>query len=163
MENCGDVEENQGEEHTVSIEEYREFHRRSLENPEDFWTEQAQAIDWHRPFDKVLDYENPPFSKWFVGGETNICHNAVDRHLEERGDQNALVYISTETDEQRTYTYRELYAEVAGGYLRDARVRPPRGDPLRRLRRVRGREPRNPHRRRETEGYGNDQRRQARR
>jgi propionyl-CoA synthetase len=96
----------------VSIEEYREFHRRSLENPEDFWAEQAQAIDWHKPFDKVLDYENPPFSKWFVGGETNICHNAVDRHLEERGDQKALVYVSTETDEQRTYTYRELYAEV---------------------------------------------------
>ena len=128
MENCGDVEENQGEEHTVSIEEYREFHRRSLENPEDFWTEQAQAIDWHRPFDKVLDYENPPFSKWFVGGETNICHNAVDRHLEERGDQNALVYISTETDEQRTYTYRELYAEVNvfAGVLRELGVE--RGD-----------------------------------
>src|SRR5918998_6325477 len=112
MENGSDVEENQGEEHTVSIKEYREFHRRSLENPEDFWTEQAQAIDWHKPFDKVLDYENPPFSKWFVGGETNICHNAVDRHLEERGDQNALVYVSTETDERRAYTYRDLYGEV---------------------------------------------------
>ncbi len=96
----------------MSIEEYRKFHRRSIENPEEFWAEQAEAIDWHRPFEKVLDHENPPFAKWFAGGETNLCYNMVDRHLDERADQNALVYISTETDERREYTYRDLYTEV---------------------------------------------------
>src|SRR5271169_3461611 len=91
---------------------YREFHRQSIERPDTFWGEQAQLIDWHRPFSKVLDYSRPPFAKWFVGGETNLCHNAVDRHLAARGDQPALAYISTETDQARTYTYRELFAEV---------------------------------------------------
>ncbi len=62
--------------------------------------EQAQLIDWHQPFAQVLDYTRPPFARWFVGGETNLCHNAVDRHLAARGDQNALVYISTETGDE---------------------------------------------------------------
>jgi propionyl-CoA synthetase len=91
---------------------YKEFHRRSIEDREGFWTEQAGLIHWHRPFDRVLDYSRPPFSKWYVGGETNLCHNAVDRHLAERAEQKALVWISTEVDQQKTYTYRELHAEV---------------------------------------------------
>jgi propionyl-CoA synthetase len=60
----------------------------------------------------VLDSSPPPFAKWFVGGRINLCHNAVDRHLATRADQKALVYLSTETDEAHTYTYRELHAEV---------------------------------------------------
>jgi propionyl-CoA synthetase len=91
---------------------YREFHRRSLADRDAFWREQAQLIDWQTPFTQVLDYSRPPFAKWFVGGRTNLCHNAVDRHLATRGDQAALIYISTETGQQRTYTYRELHAEV---------------------------------------------------
>ncbi len=91
---------------------YREFHRRSIEQPEAFWGEQAGLIDWHKPFGKVLDYSRPPFAKWFVGGETNLCHNAVDRHLNDRADQSALIFISTETGNNRTYTFRELHTEV---------------------------------------------------
>jgi propionyl-CoA synthetase len=91
---------------------YRDFHRRSLEDREGFWAEQAKLVDWHKPFDKVLDYQRPPFARWFVGGLTNLCHNAVDRHLGTRASQNALIYISTETGEQRTYTFRDLHAEV---------------------------------------------------
>ena len=91
---------------------YREFHRRSIEQPEAFWGEQAGLIDWHKPFGKVLDYSRPPFARWFVGGETNLCHNAVDRHLKDRADQNALIFISTETGSNRTYTFRELHTEV---------------------------------------------------
>jgi len=91
---------------------YRDFHRRSLEDREGFWAEQAKLVDWHKPFDKVLDYKRPPFARWFVGGLTNLCHNAVDRHLGTRASQNALIYISTETGEQRTYTFRDLHAEV---------------------------------------------------
>jgi propionyl-CoA synthetase len=91
---------------------YQDFHRRSLEQRDEFWREQARLIDWHRPFDKVLDYSRPPFAKWFVGGLTNLCHNAVDRHLAARGGQKALIYISTETGQEKHYTYRELGAEV---------------------------------------------------
>ena len=85
----------------------KEFHRRSIEDRDGFWTEQAALVDWHKPFSKVLDYSRPPFAKWFVGGETNLCHNAVDRHLAARGDQKALIYISTEVDREISYTYRE--------------------------------------------------------
>ena len=93
-------------------ETYRAFHERSIKDPEGFWAEQAQLVHWQKPFQKVLDFSRPPFAKWFVGGETNLCYNAVDRHLATRGDQKALVYISTETNEEKPYTYRELHAEV---------------------------------------------------
>jgi propionyl-CoA synthetase len=91
---------------------YRDFHRRSLEDREAFWTEQATLVDWHKPFSKVLDYSRPPFAKWFVGGETNLCHNAVDRHLAARGSQDALIWISTETDQQKSFSYKDLFREV---------------------------------------------------
>jgi propionyl-CoA synthetase len=91
---------------------YADFHRRSLTDREGFWAEQARLIDWERPADQVCDYGNPPFARWFVGGRTNLCHNAVDRHLAERADQNALIWVSTETDEEVVYSYRELHAEV---------------------------------------------------
>jgi propionyl-CoA synthetase len=91
---------------------YAEFHRRSIEERESFWTEQAALIDWHKPFVQVCDYHTPPFAQWFKGGETNLCHNAVDRHLDTRGDQNALIFVSTETDTEITYTYRQLHREV---------------------------------------------------
>ncbi len=79
---------------------YREFHRRSIADREGFWGEQAKLVHWERPHSRVLDYSRPPFARWFVGGETNLCHNAVDRHLAARGDQKALVYLSTETGER---------------------------------------------------------------
>jgi propionyl-CoA synthetase len=91
---------------------YAEWHRRSLEDREGFWAERARGIDWHTPFREVLDYSQPPFARWFVDGTTNLCHNAVDRHLAARGDQPALIYISTETGQRATYTYRELAREV---------------------------------------------------
>src|SRR3954468_19969511 len=91
---------------------YLEFHRRSIGEPDAFWAEQAKLVDWHKPFQKVLDYSRPPFARWFVGGETNLCHNAVDRHLAARGEQKALVWISTEVDQTRSFTFRELHAEV---------------------------------------------------
>jgi propionyl-CoA synthetase len=91
---------------------YRDFHRRSIEDREGFWSEQAKLIYWHRPFDRVLDYSRPPFARWFVGGETNLCHNALDRHLAVRGKQAALVWISTETNQEKNFTYQELFSEV---------------------------------------------------
>ena len=91
---------------------YADFHRRSLADRDGFWAEQSALIDWHTPFTQVCDTRRPPFANWFVGGTTNLCHNAVDRHLNDRADQNALVYVSTETDEERVYSFRELHAEV---------------------------------------------------
>ncbi len=91
---------------------YRDFQQRSLTDREGFWRERAALIDWHTPFSTVLDYSNPPFASWFVGGTTNLCHNAVDRHLATRSDQDALIYLSTETGQKARYTYRQLAAEV---------------------------------------------------
>jgi propionyl-CoA synthetase len=90
----------------------KEFHRRSIAQREDFWAEQASLVHWHKPCAQVLDFSRPPFARWYVGGETNLCYNALDRHLAERGDQKALIYLSTEVNEERSYTYRQLYAEV---------------------------------------------------
>src|SRR3989304_608230 len=91
---------------------YADFDRRSIADRDAFWREEARCIDWHRPFDKVLDYSRPPFARWFVDGETNLCHNALARPLATRGDQQALIYISTETGAEKKYTFRELHAEV---------------------------------------------------
>ncbi|AHB74394.1 propionate--CoA ligase [Pandoraea pnomenusa] len=93
---------------------YASFHARSIapDSREAFWEEQASLIDWETPFTRVLDYDKPPFARWFVGGRTNLCHNAVDRHLPSRGTQNALIWVSTETGQERVYTYDELAAEV---------------------------------------------------
>ncbi len=101
-----------GVEKAFPMTSYREVHRQSLTDRDAFWREQATRIDWQTPFEQVLDYSRPPFARWFVGGRTNLCHNALDRHLAVRGDQPALVYISTETGDRRTYTYRELWAAV---------------------------------------------------
>jgi len=91
---------------------YKEFHRHSIEQPDAFWGEQSKLVHWNKPFTSVLDYSKPPFSKWFVGGETNLCYNAIDRHLATRGDQPALIFVSTETDTEKVYSFRELHAEV---------------------------------------------------
>jgi propionyl-CoA synthetase len=91
---------------------YADFYRRSIDQPDAFWTEQAALIDWFTPFTRVCNYDNPPFARWFEGGQTNLCHNAVDRHLPSRGDQAALIYVSSETGQEKTYTFNDLHAEV---------------------------------------------------
>ena len=91
---------------------YAEFHRRSLEDRDAFWGEQARLVDWKTQPQQVCDYTNPPFANWFVGGTTNLCHNAVDRHLKDRADQAALIFVSTETNQEKVYSFRELHAEV---------------------------------------------------
>ncbi|MFN3571455.1 MAG: propionate--CoA ligase, partial [Polaromonas sp.] len=91
---------------------YADFYRRSINEPDAFWTEQAKLIDWQQPFTRVCNYDKPPFVHWFEGGKTNLCHNAVDRHLKDRPDQAALIYVSTETGTEKTYTFTELHREV---------------------------------------------------
>ncbi|WP_397406603.1 propionate--CoA ligase [Polaromonas sp.] len=91
---------------------YADFYRQSIEQPDAFWAEQARLIDWQQPFTRVCNYDQPPFVHWFEGGTTNLCHNAVDRHLKDRAGQAALIYVSTETGIEKTYSFAELHAEV---------------------------------------------------
>jgi len=101
---------------------YELAHTRSLSDPNGFWGDVAQQIDWVKPWDKVLDESNPPFYRWFVGAECNTCYNAVDRHVEKgRGEQAALIYDSPMTGgAAQTYTYAQLKDEVSrfAGVLR---------------------------------------------
>ena len=91
------------------VSAYDEAYARSMDDPEGFWGEAAEAIDWYKRWDKVLDRSNPPFYRWFAGAETNTCHNALDRHVEGgRADQAALIYDSPVTDSVKSFTYREL-------------------------------------------------------
>ncbi|HYC02777.1 MAG TPA: AMP-binding protein, partial [Azospirillaceae bacterium] len=93
---------------------YEEMHARSLSDPEGFWAEAAAAIDWTKPWDKVLDDSAAPFYRWYRGAELNSCWNALDRHVEGgRADQAALIYDSPVTGTVRTLTYRELRDQVA--------------------------------------------------
>jgi len=91
---------------------YADFYRQSIGDPQTFWANEARRIDWQQPFGQVLDYSNPPFTKWFVGGTTNLCHNAVDRWVASQGDKPALIAVSTETGTEKVYTFRELQREV---------------------------------------------------
>jgi propionate--CoA ligase len=92
---------------------YQEVYQRSINDPNGFWGEIAENLHWYKKWDKVLDDSNPPFYRWFVGGETNLCYNAVDRHaLGAKRGQAALIWESSETGKSRTLTYFELYREV---------------------------------------------------
>ncbi len=91
---------------------YDAFYRRSLDDRDGFWGEQAQLIDWHQAPTHICDYAKPPFANWFVGGKTNLCHNAIDRHLATQADKPALIYVSTETNTEVTYSFAELSVEV---------------------------------------------------
>ncbi len=93
---------------------YDEAYERSINNPEEFWGAIAEDCFWYKKWDKVLDDSNKPFYRWFSGGETNSCYNAVDLHVENgRGDQAAIIYDSPVTDTIREYTYTDLKDQVS--------------------------------------------------
>ena len=93
---------------------YDEVYRRSLDDPQAFWAEAAAEIDWIKPWDRVLDDSNPPFYRWFAGGELNTCHNALDRHVAAgHGDRAALIYDSPITGRKKTFSYAELTEKTA--------------------------------------------------
>ena len=97
---------------TTGSASYADFYQRSLKDRDGFWTEQAQLIDWETPFAQVCDYSKPPFANWFVGGRTNLCHNAVDRHAAKTPGTAALIAVSTETNSETVYSFADLKAEV---------------------------------------------------
>src|SRR5262245_36041769 len=95
-------------------ETYAKVYQAWLENPQAFWAQAAADIHWYKTWDRVLDDSRPPFYRWFVGGETNSCYNALDRHVENgRADQVALIYDSPVTNTVKSYTYSQLLAQVA--------------------------------------------------
>ena len=93
---------------------YQEIYARSLQDPEGFWAEAAEALAWDRRWNRVLDDARPPFYRWFAGGRLNTCYNAVDRHVEAgRGDQLAVIHDSPVTDSIRTLTFAQLQDQAA--------------------------------------------------
>jgi propionyl-CoA synthetase len=104
---------------------YQETYARARAEPEAFWAEAAEALDWQRRWERVLDDRRPPFYRWFAGGLLNTCQNAVDRHVDAgRGDQLAIIHDSPVTGTVRTLTFKELQDRVArfAGVLRAQRV-----------------------------------------
>ena len=103
--------------HLKSLEEYQREYERSAADPEAFWAEQAESFHWFRKWDRVRSYnydlrKGPVSIKWFEGGKTNIVHNCIDRHLETRGDQTAIIWEGNEPGEDARLTYRELHGQV---------------------------------------------------
>ncbi len=98
----------------IDDEKYQEMYKRSIEEPDEFWAEQAnQFIDWYTPWDKVQEWDyHKAEIKWFEGAKLNVSHNCLDRHLETRGDQVAIIWEGDDPNVQRKITYRELHAEV---------------------------------------------------
>jgi len=98
----------------MSESPFESIYRESLDDPAAFWGAAAAEIEWARPWDAVLDRSAKPAARWFVGGELNTCHNALDRHVDGgRAEQDALIYDSTVTGQAQTYSYRELRDRVA--------------------------------------------------
>ncbi|MFX0209594.1 MAG: AMP-binding protein, partial [Candidatus Hodarchaeota archaeon] len=97
----------------MNYHSYKEAHELSIKNPEEFWAKEAEKLHWYTKWDKVIDDSNYPFFRWFVGGKTNICYNALDRHaLGSKRGTAALIWESPETDQSRVYTYFHLFKEV---------------------------------------------------
>ncbi len=167
---------------------YRDFHRRSIEQPEEFWRDEARRIHWQTPFDTVLDRSNPPFARWFVGGRTNLCHNAVDRHMAERAAaERADLRVDGNRHRAALHLRRavrrnqpdgrgdalarrearrrraDLSADDPRGAVRHAGLRAARRDPLGGVRRLRGAQPGGAHRRCQTRADRHRRCRRARR
>ena len=94
-----------------SREAYKQLYCQSIDHPEEFWNQQARELTWLSPWKQVLDWNQPPFAKWFVGGRLNVAANCIDRHIGSRGDAPAIIWEG-EPGDSRTLTYRELLKEV---------------------------------------------------
>ena len=103
--------------HIGSLEDYRNQHAASFSDPEAFWADIANGFHWYKKWDTVRSFnynmdDGPIHIRWFEGGRTNITHNCLDRHLDARGDQNAIIWEGNEPGEDRSFTYRELHEQV---------------------------------------------------
>lgn len=87
---------------------FSDLYQHSLSDKQAFWGEQAKRIYWHKPPQQILDDSKLPFAKWYVGGETNLCYNCVDRHLEDRAEQDAYIWVSTEINQEMVENYPNI-------------------------------------------------------
>src|SRR5438105_3333190 len=97
-----------------SLEEYKKVYRKSVENPEGFWSNIADSFKWHQKWDKVLSWNfKQPDIKWFINGKLNITENCIDRHLQQAGNKAAIIWEPNDpTESNRVLTYKELHKEV---------------------------------------------------
>ncbi len=99
----------------VDDAKYREMYQASVTDPDAFWSEHGKRIDWMTPYTRVKNTSFEPGNvsiKWFEDGKTNVAYNCVDRHLETRGEQTAIIWEGDNPDESKHITYRELHAQV---------------------------------------------------
>jgi len=99
----------------INNEQYLEMYQQSIDHPDEFWAEQAEAfVSWFKPWDKVQSggYEGDVNIKWFEGARLNVSYNCLDRHLETRGDQTAIIWEGDDPDVSKAITYKELHEEV---------------------------------------------------
>ena len=109
------VDESVASEALLTNEQYLAMYQESIDNPEKFWAEQAEEfVSWYRPWDNVMsvDYYTADI-KWFEGAKLNVCYNCVDRHVESRGDQVAIIWEGDDPEVDKSITYRELHEEVS--------------------------------------------------
>ena len=96
----------------ANVQEYDDLYKKSIEDREGFWEEQAENLEWYEKWDKVLDDSNKPFFKWFTGAKTNIIHNAIDRHLKTWRRNKIAIIWEGEPGDLRVYSYHALNREV---------------------------------------------------
>jgi acetyl-CoA synthetase len=103
-----------GQAHCPSLEKYDEMYRRSVEDPDGFWSDIADTFVWNQRWEKVREFsfDHPVSIQWFIGGKTNLSVNCLDRHLPTRGDQTALIWEGNEPNEQGHITYKDLHERV---------------------------------------------------
>jgi len=109
------VKQDAGRKYLVDNEKYKKMYKQSVDNNEEFWAEQAQSLDWSKPFTIIKDVslaKEDLHIRWFEDGELNVCVNCVDRHLADRADQTAIIFEGDKPDVSRNITYRELHAEI---------------------------------------------------
>ena len=98
----------------INTAKYEEMYKQSIDDPENFWAKQAEKVDWTKKWDKVMDYDfNTADIKWYLGGKLNVTYNCIDRHLEEKGDQKAIIWESDDPNLDKSYTYKELHKEIS--------------------------------------------------
>ena len=96
-----------------TMEEYKKLYKKSIDDPDGFWAEQAKELEWFKKWDKVSEWDfNKPELKWFIGGKLNVSYNCLDRHLATRGNKAALIWQGEPLEESKTYTYQQLYYHV---------------------------------------------------
>ena len=97
----------------IDNETYLKMYEESVTYPKAFWDKQAERLDWFKKWDNTLDWDyNKAYIRWYEGGKLNVSYNCIDRHLEKKGDQKALIWESDDPNVDRSYTYEELHTEV---------------------------------------------------